>query len=386
MIRFLVVALLFLSAGPLAAKPKPVAPPSLDGALTRLAKQVEPDLQGDPARLAQYVDFFKSKLANDTRLFAFSVQPELTDTGSVVLRGYVEFSQTREGLSRFLAALGFTEIDDQLQSLPAAELGNKKFGFVKTTHTLSYSRPTKPRSVVTDCLLGEPLYLLRVEGDHLLVHSGEGYLGYVAAADVHRVDAKSFDLYPTVKAVRMIENHELASGLVVPAGALLKKLPSDEGKVVCALPTGEVVELQAKVCESTLPPTESIERAITVGKSMLGTPYHWGGKTSNGIDCSGLVQVAFSTCGVHLPRDSNQQFLLGQLTGTRWHRSGMQRGDTLYFLGENGRIRHTALYLGNNRYVQAEMPAVNVRSFNPEHEDYDERRAKSFAFGKRLWQ
>lgn len=386
MIRFFVVALFFLPTQPLAAKPKPVAPPSLDGALTRLAKQVEPDLQGDPARLPQYVDFFKSKLANDTRLFAFSVQPEMTDTGSVVLRGYVEFSQTREGLARFLAALGFTEIDDQLQSLPAAELGNQKFGFVKTTHTLSYSRPTKPRSVVTDCLLGEPLYLLRVEGDHLLVHSGEGYLGYVAAADVHRVDAKSFDLYPTVKAVRMIENHELPSGLVVPAGALLKRLPSDEGKVVCALPTGEVVELPVAVCESTLPPTESIERAITVGKSMLGTPYHWGGKTSNGIDCSGLVQVAFSTCGVHLPRDSNQQFLLGQLTGTRWHRSGMQRGDTLYFLGENGRIRHTALYLGNDRYVQAEMPAVNVRSFNPEHEDYDERRAKSFAFCKRLWQ
>ena len=114
--------------------------------------------------------------------------------------------------------------------------------------------------------------------------------------------------------------------------------------------------------------------------------YLWGGNIGPNFDCSGLVQIAFATTGVHFPRDSNQQFLLGQLTATRWHRDRLRRGDTLYFLGVNGRIRHTALYLGDDRYLQAEMPAVNIRSLNPAHDDYDERRAKSFAFGKRLWQ
>lgn len=386
-IFYVLVTLLTLeSATPVAAKPQVVAPPSLNGTLVKLAKQVEPDLQGRPERLPLYVDYFRSKLANDTRLFAFEVKPHVEASGKVSLQGFVEFSQTRDGLIEFLQVLGFEVSDEQLKTMPDADLGKQRYGLVKSTHTLSYSSPNKPRSVVTDCLLGEPLYLLREQDGHFLVHSGEGYLGYVAASDVYRVSAKKFDLFPTSRAVRILETHTMDNGFVIPAGALLKRLPGEGENFVCALPTGEVVELPPEKCEPSDPPTDAIERAIEVGKRMLGTPYHWGGKTSSGVDCSGLVQVAFSTCGVHLPRDSNQQFLLGQLTATRWHRSGLRRGDTLYFLGTNGRIRHTALYLGGDRFLQAEMPAANIRSLNPEHDDYDERRDKSFAFGKRLWQ
>ena len=380
------VAMLLIATDFVQSQPQTVAPPSQQDALTKLAKQIEPGLVGRVERLPQYLDFFKTKLGNDTRLFAFQVEAEATGEDRVRLQGYVEFSQTRDGLVGFLEALGFEVVDKALETLPAQSLGKKTFGFVKTTHTLSYSRPNEPRSVVTDCLLGEPLHLLREEGDFLLTHSGEGYLGYVAAADVYRVSAKALELYPTESSVRIIANHTLSTGLVVPAGALLKRLTSDDGSVLCALPTGAVVKIPSESCVPAKLPTAEIDRAIVVGKQLLGTPYHWGGKTSDGIDCSGLVQVAFASTGVHLPRDSNQQFLLGQLSATRWHRSGLRRGDTLYFLGNHGRIRHTALYLGNDRYLQAEMPAVNIRSFNPEHEDYDPKRAASFAFGKRLRQ
>ncbi|MEM8678907.1 MAG: C40 family peptidase, partial [Planctomycetota bacterium] len=324
--------------------------------------------------------------ANDPRLFAFDVQAVPTGDRRVALQGYVEYSETRVGLMRFLEQLGFEVSDDDLQTLPDEALGEKRFGLVRTSHTLSYSQPNEPRSVVTDCLLGEPLYLLREVDDHFLVHSGEGYLGYVAAADIYRVPAGPFEQYSSEPCVRMLVDHPLESGLVLPAGALLKQISSHPDEIECALPTGESVRVPDAVCQTSALPLDRIDSAITAGEQMLGTPYHWGGKTSNGIDCSGLVQVSFATAGVHLPRDSNQQFLLGQLTATRWHRDRLRRGDTLYFLGRNGRIRHTALYLGDDRYLQAEMPAVDIRSLNPEDDDYDPRRAKSFAFGKRLWQ
>ena len=326
---------------------------------------------------------FQQKLGNDPRLFAFDVTAFAAEDNRVTLRGYVEFPETSHGLESFLSVLGF-EVDNQLKTLPSEALGPKSYGLVKTTHTLSYDSPTEPRGVVTDCLLGEPLFLLREEQGHLLVHSGEGYLGYVAAEDVHRVAAKAFSRYPTQQSVRIVAEHQLDSGLVIPAGAQLKLLPSKGEALTCALPTGDVVDLPAEICLPTRDAEIDIEQTIASGRSLLKTPYLWGGKTSAGIDCSGLVQISFATSGLHLPRDSNQQFLLGQLTATRWNRQGLLRGDTLYFLGENGRIRHTAIYLGDDRFLHAEVPKVTINSFNPEHEDYSARRDKSFAFAKRL--
>lgn len=383
--RFVAIVLSLLLHASLAhANPGVVAPPDEGNRLVKLARQIEPDLVGKSERLPQYIEFFRLNLANDSRLFAFDVTASESESGQVSLAGYVEFRQTRRGIVGFLEVLGF-EIDAAaLETLPTESLGEMAYGFVKTTHSISYDQPTDQSEEMTDCLLGEPLFLLREEGDFLLVHSGEGYIGYVAAADVQRVDAKSFAKYPSSSAVRMTADHTLEDGLVAPAGALLKKLPSDGDTVLIALPTGETATIPANVCRPAEPATAAIEQAIGVGKQMLGTPYHWGGKTSRGIDCSGLVQVAYAAVGMNLPRDSNQQYLSGQLVATRWNRDGLRRGDTLYFLGEYGRIRHTAIYLGDDRFLHAVMPKATINSFNPEHEEYDARRAASFAFGKRL--
>jgi cell wall-associated NlpC family hydrolase len=131
-------------------------------------------------------------------------------------------------------------------------------------------------------------------------------------------------------------------------------------------------------------PTRELDTIIENARQLVGTPYHWGGRTSEGVDCSGLVQMSYAAIGLNLPRDSNQQYLVGRLTATRWHRAGMRRGDTLYFLGSDGKVRHTALYLGDDQFVQAVVPKVTISSFNPKHENYDEDHDKSFAFAKRL--
>ncbi|MDP8993614.1 MAG: C40 family peptidase [Pseudomonadota bacterium] len=75
---------------------------------------------------------------------------------------------------------------------------------------------------------------------------------------------------------------------------------------------------------------------VDVAERLLGTPYRRGGRSYRGIDCSGLVQLAFGLCGLPLPRESDQQQALGEPVseGAR-----LRRGDLLF----SG--RHVALAL-----------------------------------------
>jgi cell wall-associated NlpC family hydrolase len=69
---------------------------------------------------------------------------------------------------------------------------------------------------------------------------------------------------------------------------------------------------------------------VAVAERFLGSPYLWGGKTSLGIDCSGLVQIALNACGHHCPRDTYmQEASLGQPVSA----SALRRGDLIFWQG-----------------------------------------------------
>lgn len=350
----------------------------------RLVQKVQPDLEGDPERLPQYIELFKREMVNDTRLFPVEVEAEWEE-GTVRLTGFVGFEEHRETLLALLRFLGFEKVDDRIETLPSSQLGELLFSFVKVPHCFTYGRPTGRREPMTDCLLGDPVYLLKAaEEGHFLCHSSEGYLGYIDGQCLRRVNAEEFARYQNGPQVYLLEDCE-AEELYVPAGARLKWLRDAPDAVVAELPTGEEIALpRGRVEVRPNVSGEAIEQVIQIASQMLGTKYVWSGKTAKGVDCSGLIQTAFKAKGINLPRDAYQQAYLGSLVATRWYRDGLRRGDTLYFIGRNGTINHTALYVGEGRYLEASGPDVHYSSFNPDHEEYHERKARSFCFAKRL--
>lgn len=90
------------------------------------------------------------------------------------------------------------------------------------------------------------------------------------------------------------------------------------------------------------------EQAAVVAVRQIGVPYLYGGSTTRGFDCSGLVQYAWSKAGARIPRTTAEQWR--QLAPVRG--GDLRVGDLLFFRID-GRISHVGLYLGDQRFVHA---------------------------------
>ena len=82
---------------------------------------------------------------------------------------------------------------------------------------------------------------------------------------------------------------------------------------------------------------------VAVAERFLGVPYLWGGKTSLGIDCSGLVQVALAAAGIPSPRDSDmQEQALGRTIDPGADFAGLRRGDLMFWSGHVAIVRDSS--------------------------------------------
>ena len=86
---------------------------------------------------------------------------------------------------------------------------------------------------------------------------------------------------------------------------------------------------------------QKVDTVISRARSFIGTPYRYGGTTTLGMDCSGLVMRSFESIDIYIPRTAKQQSSLGQKVGF----NDLQEGDLVFFktMKGKGRVTHAGI-------------------------------------------
>lgn len=99
------------------------------------------------------------------------------------------------------------------------------------------------------------------------------------------------------------------------------------------------------------------DKIISTAKSYIGTPHCMGGATKKCMDCSGLLVKTFSTHGIALPHNSQEQARYGKIT---FDKKELKKGDLVFFANTyktSAFITHSGIYLGDNTFIHTSSKA-----------------------------
>ena len=91
-------------------------------------------------------------------------------------------------------------------------------------------------------------------------------------------------------------------------------------------------------------------KVLAAARSLLGTPYRFGGVDRRGLDCSGFVVLSFrEALNITIPRTSHSMYVWAQRIET----SELKPGDLVFFVTVGQRVSHVGIYAGGGRFIHS---------------------------------
>jgi cell wall-associated NlpC family hydrolase len=220
-------------------------------------------------------------------------------------------------------------------------------------------RPDSNTPLDTEALFGETVTVYdESDGWAWVQLDRDQYVGYLPAASLgdptaptHRVAALRAHTYPG-------PSIKLPPRMALSLGAQLR-IVGGEGDF--AVSEGGLYLWSRHLAELSIREPDF----VAVAERFLETPYLWGGRTSEGVDCSGLVQTALMAAGIASPRDSDmQEAASGEPLSIDHPKAPLSRGDLVFWKGHVGIMRDplTVLHANGWHMKTVSEPLMQARA------------------------
>lgn len=265
---------------------------------------------------------------------------------------------------------------------------DKKWGLISVSVANVRSQPAHSSEMVSQAIAGTPVEIQFIDGDWAKVLLPDDYTGYITLSSITIKSSDEMHSWRKSPRAFVLSNRETEL-----LSDTLYAHPLNRGSIVVSDIVGgsilEIISRGTNWWKVMLPDERSgyIDSELlidvddwadsgtdtwlvsAIARGMTGAPYLWGGISSKGPDCSGLVKTAYFMTGIILERDASKQAETG-IDIPVWRPDLWSEGDLLFFTGDNpGKIGHVAIYTNNGKFIHS-SGRVMTSSIHKDDDDY----------------
>jgi gamma-D-glutamyl-L-lysine dipeptidyl-peptidase len=318
-----------------------------------------------PFNIQNGVDSIAKAYVPDTREGLCEVSLSMHNGKMIKLKGETNLPEAKSEILKYILNSGF-EVSDSLSVIPDTLFIKKPWGLVSVSVCNIKRSPSHPSELLSQAIMGTPVKILKIKGSWIMIQTPDYYIGWVNNSSIEELSEAEINKWKNTERIIFLKksgdilsqsgNDLIVSDIV--SGAILEAKSEKDGYFEVVLPDGRTGRLKNtdatgfKQWSSTVCP--DINKFILFSKSLLGSPYLWGGTSIKALDCSGFVKTIYFTGGVILARDASLQNLHGTKISYSSAYETLLPGDLIMFGSMRDgkeRITHVGMYIGDTEVI-----------------------------------
>jgi len=226
---------------------------------------------------------------------------------------------------------------------------NKSFGICNLSVVPVRAEASDKSEMLTQLLFGDHFELILFTEKWVYIKTAyDDYQGWIDPKQFERIDEETF---LKLQDQRSISGLSIYQSLKTSSGEMINLVPGSSLPFFernCVHINHEKYEFSG---DAVKPDIMAFQKQVeTAAKFYLHTPYLWGGKSTFGIDCSGLTQMVFKQFAIKIKRDTWQQTEQGEMINSLME---VRVGDLAFFDNAQGKIVHVGILLNNKEIIHA---------------------------------